>query len=72
MGLLGQKLLPLIGVEADGSSTCTSSRSEEHTSELQSLTNLVLRSVHEKHVKKLPKNCGIFLFIYPAPFDLLI
>src|SRR6476619_8435022 len=39
-----------------GAASCTSARSEEHTSELQSLTNLVCRLLLEKQKKKKSQN----------------
>src|SRR5438046_6215334 len=42
-----------------------SKRSEEHTSELQSLTNLVCRLLLEKKKKKKPKQQVIYQLTYP-------
>src|SRR5690606_41438793 len=45
-------LLPLVGTGVSAQSTATQSRSEEHTSELQSRENLVCRLLLEKKKDK--------------------
>src|SRR2546430_4358410 len=58
---------PAVG-PSDGRAPCPASRSEEHTSELQSQSNLVCRLLLEKikEIRRVLKPGAISLHVFPA------
>src|SRR5438093_4545239 len=67
----GTKLFITNGPIADIALLYAKTRSEEHTSELQSLTNLVCRLLLEKKKKKTKQNIRMLLFNFHDSSDTL-